>query len=144
MVADGLPLAAITQTQLRLRLGGGSWQALREELERAQVEAAGPSMSSTGQRPAEHLATIARLLDEARRELTSLAAAHETELRGCRQEVQRLRDERDSLRQDLAGLQRLKFPAPASPTPAARAITGETDTGPAPAPKRWRSSRKTS
>lgn len=140
MVAEGLPLAAITQTQLRLRLGGGSWQALREELERAQAEAAGPPMPGTGQRPAEHLASIARLLDEARRELTGMVAALETELRCCRQEVQRLRDERDSLRHELAGLRRLTSPAPGtSPTPEPHAEAG---TVPAPPSKRRRPGRK--
>src|SRR4051812_4780209 len=82
MVAAGQSLGHITLTQLRIRLGGGSWRILREELEQARAAAAPAPGRDAGrlreQVPAElaeQAAAIERLLDQLGRALRALVTA---------------------------------------------------------------------
>ena len=112
MVAEGKPVAALTVTQLRMRVGGGSWSTLRDELERAQREARG----ETGDEPPEprladevppelaaQAASVERLLEQAGVELRSLlAAVRAHEQRRCEAEIASLRAKVDDLECRLA------------------------------------------
>jgi chromosome segregation ATPase len=112
MVAEGKPAAALTVTQLRMRVGGGSWSTLRDELEHAQREARG----ETGDEPREprladevppelaaQAASVERLLEQAGVELRSLlAAVRAHERQRSETEIASLRAQVDELERRLA------------------------------------------
>jgi uncharacterized membrane protein YccC len=111
MIAEGKPPAAITVTQLRLRVGGGSWETLREELERAREEHDGVAARTTEQGVADDLPeelapqvdVVERLLEQAGRELQALIrAVREHDRRQHERELAALRAEIDELRRQLA------------------------------------------
>ena len=118
LVAEGLPLVSITQTQLRMRLGGGSWQTLRDELERARGRSLGATTRSlAGQEAPADLAarvdSIERLLAQIGQEVSALVEAtstereaarqaHEQEVRELRAAIDKLVAERDERRRPMA------------------------------------------
>ena len=106
LVAEGLPLVSISQTQLRMRLGGGSWQTLRDELERARGRPLGATTRSLAEQeaPADLAArvdSIERLLAQIGQEVSDLVgamgAAREAQRQAHEQEVRELRAEIDKL-----------------------------------------------
>ena len=100
LVAEGLPLVSITQTQLRMRLGGGSWQTLRDELERARGQAVGrsPEMPTDPLGEQTVPADLAARVDSLERLLTQTAQ----EVRALRADIDRLVGERAERRQPSA------------------------------------------
>ena len=96
LVAEGLPLVSITQTQLRMRLGGGSWQTLRDELERARGRSLGAPKGLLAEQevPADLAARVTSL--------ERLLAQIGQEVRELRAEIDRLVTERDERRRPMA------------------------------------------
>jgi Plasmid replication region DNA-binding N-term len=119
LLAAGRPLAALTKSEIRLRLGGGSWASIAEELDRARARGGPlapvpPEPSGLPEAVNGQLAQIDRRLEEVRRAGLQLArdaveAALDAERQRHREEQAKAEAtlaEAEGLRAHVAGLER--------------------------------------